>query len=87
MEKIIPQKLIRGNKVRKMPKIRKRYNQVPHLTQDTTWESNKKTHKPWVDKHVRALQRSGTNSSRDSVLLTESVETPQTTPPPPPNHL
>ena len=24
-------------------KIRKRYNQVPHLTQDTTWESNKNT--------------------------------------------
>ena len=22
-------------------KIRKRYNQVPHLTQDTTWESDK----------------------------------------------
>ena len=28
-------------KVRKTAKIRKRYNQVPHLTQDTTWESNK----------------------------------------------
>ena len=26
-------------KVSKMAKIRKRYNQVPHLTQDTTWES------------------------------------------------
>ena len=30
-------------KVRKTAKIRKRYNQVPHLTQDTTWESNKNT--------------------------------------------
>ena len=30
-------------KVRKTAKIRKRYNQVPHLTQDTTWSSNKKT--------------------------------------------
>ena len=29
-------------KVRKTAKIRKRYNQVPHLTQDTTWESGKK---------------------------------------------
>ena len=29
------------NKVRKMAKIRKRYNQAPHLTQDTTWERNK----------------------------------------------
>ena len=28
-------------KVRKEAKIRKRYNQVPHLTQDTTRESNK----------------------------------------------
>ena len=28
-------------KVRKTPKIRKRYNQVSHLTQETTWESNK----------------------------------------------
>ena len=30
-------------KVRKTAKIRKRYNQVPHLTQDSTWESNKNT--------------------------------------------
>ena len=25
--------------VRKMAKIRNQYNQVPHLTRDTTWES------------------------------------------------
>ena len=31
-----------GIKVRKMANIRKRYNQVPHLTQDTAWESSKK---------------------------------------------
>ena len=30
-------------KVRKAAKIWKQYNQVPHLTQDTTWESNKNT--------------------------------------------
>ena len=30
-------------KVRKEAHIRKRYNQVPHLTKDTTWESNKNT--------------------------------------------
>ena len=30
-------------KVRKTAKIRERYNQVPHLTQDTSWESNKNT--------------------------------------------
>ena len=29
------------NKVRKAAKIRNRYNQVPHLTQDTTWEVTK----------------------------------------------
>ena len=28
-------------KVRKLAKIRDQYNQVLHLTQDTTWESNK----------------------------------------------
>ena len=30
-------------KVRKAAKFRNRYNQVPHLTQDTTWESDKNT--------------------------------------------
>ena len=30
-------------KVRKTMRIRKRYNQLPHLTQDITWESNKNT--------------------------------------------
>ena len=29
-------------KVRKTAKIRNRYNKVPHLTKDTTWESDKK---------------------------------------------
>ena len=28
-------------KLRKMAKIKKRYNQAPHLTQDTTGEGNK----------------------------------------------
>ena len=27
----------------KEAKIRNRYNQIPHLTQDTTWESDKNT--------------------------------------------
>ena len=30
-------------KIRKNAKIRNRCNQVPHLTQDTTWESKKNT--------------------------------------------
>ena len=32
-----------GTKVRKTARIRNRYNQVPHLSQDTKWESNKIT--------------------------------------------
>ena len=35
--------VVQEMKARKTAKIRKRYNQVPHLTQDTTWESNKNT--------------------------------------------
>ena len=31
------------SKVRKAAKIRNRYNQVPHLTQDTTWAIDKNT--------------------------------------------
>ena len=36
-------KALKITKVRKLAKIRKRYNQVPHLTQDTTLESNNNT--------------------------------------------
>ena len=32
-------------KIRKKAKIRNRYNHVPHLTQDTTWKSDKNTKK------------------------------------------
>ena len=32
-------------KVRKKAKIRNQYNQLPHLTQDTTWENDKNTRK------------------------------------------
>ena len=41
VEQIGPMDLIR--KVRKEASIRNRYNQVPHLTQDTTWERDKNT--------------------------------------------
>ena len=34
---------LKGVKVRKEAKIRNRYNQMPHLTQDTTLESDKNT--------------------------------------------
>ena len=40
---IVEKGLLHFFKVRKTAKIRKRYNQVPHLTKDTTWESNKKS--------------------------------------------
>ena len=40
------------SKVRKVAKIRNRYNQVPHMTQDTTWESDK-------------TQLNNTNNSQD----------------------
>ena len=36
-------KLFTFVKVRNVAKIRYLYNQVPHLTQDTTWESDKNT--------------------------------------------
>ena len=36
--------------VSKKAKIRNRYNQVPHLTQDTTWESDKNTRKHHIQK-------------------------------------
>ena len=32
-----------SRKVRKKARVRSRYNQVPHLSQDTKWESNKIT--------------------------------------------
>ena len=32
----------------KRAKIRNRYNQAPHLTQDTTWESDKNTIKQHI---------------------------------------
>ena len=68
-------KYARSIKVRKVAKIRNRYNQVPHLTQDTTWESDKnaiKHHKqeprsqPFpADDHKTAMNRreSMTNTS------------------------
>ena len=37
--------LSRFNKVRKKENIRNRYNQIPHLTKDTIWESDKYTRK------------------------------------------
>ena len=37
-----------GTKVTKKAKIRNQYHQVPHLTQDTTWEMVKNTRKHYI---------------------------------------
>ena len=37
--------------VSKKAKIRNRYNQIPHLTQDTIWESDKNTRKHHLQKN------------------------------------
>ena len=43
-------------KVRKKAKIRNQYNQIPHLTQDTIWES---------DKNTRKTSHTNTNNRKD----------------------
>ena len=52
-------------KVRKTAKIRKRYNQVPHLTQGTTLESNENTIN--IHKHVLYVYISSTMAA---ILMT-----------------
>ena len=54
-----------GYKVRKGAKIRNQYNQVPYLTYDTTWESEKNTIKHHMQKskeviHLRSCFLPGT---------------------------
>ena len=51
-------------KVRKEANLKKRYNQVPHLTQDTTWESNKNTVFPFLDGDVPRFLSFGVNISQ-----------------------
>ena len=41
LAKYCKEKKLIVKKIRKAAKIQNRYNQVPHLTQDTTWESDK----------------------------------------------
>ena len=43
-----------SNKVSKKAKIRNRYNQVPHLAQDTTWKSDKNTRKHHIHESQEA---------------------------------
>ena len=43
-------------KASKKAKIRNQYNQVPHLTQDTTWESDKNTKQKYKKHHKQESQ-------------------------------
>ena len=65
--------------VRKTAKIRKRYNQVPHLTQDTTWESNKNTinitNKGQVDRPFPAGDHKAAMNRRESMRNTRHKNT------------
>ena len=67
-----------------MAKIRKRYNQVPHLTQDTTWERNKYTinitNRSQEDSPFPAGDHKATMNRRESMRNTihKSTNDPQT---------
>ena len=50
-------------KVRKVAKIRNGYNQLPHLTQDTTWESDKNAIKHHKQKEEISRVRTGLKST------------------------
>ena len=66
-----------SKKVRKKSKIRNQYNQVPDLTQDTLWESDKSIRKRHIQKrlevspfpagdHKAARHRQGNMSKTDT---------------------
>ena len=54
-------------KLRKKAKARNRHNQVPHLTQDTEWESDKNTrrHHIEVSQEVSASPTGGHKAARN----------------------
>ena len=56
-------------KIRKAAKIRNRYNQVPHLTQDTTWESDK------TIKHHKQEPRGQTCSEIFKIIICVTMAT------------
>ena len=55
-------------RVRKLAKIRNSYNQVPHLTKDTTWESDK-NNKTSQTKAKRSARGSGPVLLRNLIAL------------------
>ena len=62
-----------------MAKIRKQYNQVPHLTQDTTWKSNKNTinltNKSWEVSPFPAGDHKAAMNRRESMRNTRHKNT------------
>ena len=58
-------------KVRKNAKIRNPYNQIPHLTQDTIWESDKYTRKHHIQETSICEQFSFTQTIKTPTHFTE----------------
>ena len=72
-------KTVNNDKVKKA-KIRNRYNQVPHLTRDTIWESGKNTRKH----HTQEIQEvslfpagdhKAARNRKDSIINKDKCET------------
>ena len=61
---------IKNVKVRKAAKTRNRYNQVPHLTQETTWKSDKS-----IIKHHKQEQRGQPFPTRQQVAEMKAFKT------------
>ena len=59
--------LVRVEQIRKKAKIRNRYNQVPHLTQNTLWESDKIT--------INVIYRSAYRSALSQQVTTRLQDT------------
>ena len=60
-------------KVSKKAKIRNRYNQVPHLTQSTTWESDKNTKKHHIKKESQEVSHSPAGGHKAAMNRQESM--------------
>ena len=77
----------RAPKVSKTGKIRNRYNQVPHLTRDTTWESDKTqfsiTNKSQEDSPFPAGDHNIATNRRESMTNTGHKHGLQSLPPSP----
>ena len=66
--------------VKNKAKIKNRYNQVPHLTQDTAWESDKNTRKHHIQEsqEVSSFPTSDNKDARhDSIAKTNTSKTTQ----------